>query len=46
MRSADDRMPKNWELLEGVKREALNRFGWRSVRSCVGPRRLGVALSC
>ena len=32
---------------EGVKREALNRLGWRmrSVRSCVGLRRLGAAVS-
>ena len=31
----------------GVKREALNRLGWRrSVRSCVGLRRLGAAVSC
>ena len=30
----------------GVKREALNRLGWRrSVRSCVGLRRLGAAVS-
>ena len=32
---------------EGVKREALNGLGWRrSVRSCVGLRRLGAAVSC
>ena len=32
---------------EGVKREALNRLGWRmSVRSCLGLRRLGAAASC
>ena len=32
---------------EGVKREALNRLGLgRSVRSCVGLRRLGAAVSC
>jgi hypothetical protein len=31
----------------GVKREALNRLVWkRSVRSCVGLKRLGVAVSC
>ena len=31
---------------EGVKRKALNRLGWgRSVRSCVGLRRLGAAVS-
>jgi len=31
---------------EGVKREALNRLGWRrSVRSCVGLRRLCAAVS-
>jgi hypothetical protein len=31
----------------GVKREALNRLGRRrSVRSCVGLRRLGAAVSC
>ena len=36
-------MGTSWE---GVKREALNRLGWRkSVRSCVGLRRLGAALS-
>jgi hypothetical protein len=30
----------------GVKREALNRLGWRRiVRSCVGLRRLGAAVS-
>ena len=32
---------------EGVKSEAMNRLGWRrSVRSCVGLRWLGDALSC
>jgi hypothetical protein len=32
---------------EGVKREALNRLGWRrSVRSCVDLRRLGAVVSC
>ena len=32
---------------EGTKREALNRLGWkRSVRSCVGLRWLGAAVSC
>ena len=31
----------------GVKREALNILGWRrSVRNCVGLRRLGAAVSC
>ena len=31
---------------EGVKREVLNRLGWRrSVRNCVGLRRLGVVVS-
>ena len=31
---------------QGVKREALNRLGWwRSVRSCVGLRRLGAAVN-
>ena len=31
----------------GVKRDALNRLGWRrSVRSCVGLRQLGAAVSC
>ena len=36
-------MGTSWE---GVKREALNRLGWRrSVRSCVGLRRLGAAVS-
>ena len=36
-------METSWE---GVKREALNRLGWRrSVRSCVGLRRLGDAVS-
>ena len=29
----------------GVKREALNRLGWRSVHGCVGLRRLGAAVS-
>jgi len=33
--------------LEGVKREDLNISGWRrNVRSCVGLRRLGAAVSC
>ena len=33
--------------LEGVKREALNRLGWKkSVRSCVGHRRLDAAVTC
>ena len=37
-------MGTSWE---GVKREALNRLGWRrSVRSCVVLRRLGAAVSC
>jgi hypothetical protein len=32
---------------EDVKRETLDRFGWkRSVRSCVGLRWLGAAVSC
>jgi len=32
---------------EGVKREALNRLGWRrSPRICVGLRRLGAVVSC
>jgi len=32
---------------EGIKREALNRLEWRrSMRSCVGLRRLGTAVSC
>ena len=36
-------MGASWE---GVKREDLNRLCWRrSVRSCVGPRRLGAAMS-
>ena len=36
-------MGTSWE---GVKREALNRLGWRrSVRSCVGLRWLGAAVS-
>ena len=36
-------MGTSWE---GVKRETLNRLGWRrSVRSCVGLRRLGAAVS-
>ena len=31
----------------GLKRETLNRLGWRrSVRSCVGLRQLGAAVSC
>ena len=35
-------MGTSWE---GVKRKALNRLGWRrSVRSCVGLRRLGAAV--
>ena len=34
-------------LWKGVKREALNRLGWRmSVCICVGLRRLGSAVSC
>jgi hypothetical protein len=34
-------------LWEGVKREALNRLVWRrSVRSCVGLRWQGAAVSC
>ena len=37
-------METSWE---GVKMEALNILGWkRSVRSCVGLRRLGDAVSC
>jgi len=33
-------------LWEVVKKEALNRLGWRrSVRSCFGLRRLGAAVS-
>ena len=36
-------MGTSWE---GVMRETLNRLGWRrSVRSCVGLRRLGAAVS-
>ena len=36
-------MGTSWE---GVKREALNRLGWRrSVRSCVGLRQFGAAVS-
>ena len=36
-------MGTSWEC---VKREVLNRLGWRrSVRSCVGLRRLGAAVS-
>ena len=36
-------MGTSWE---GVKREALNRLGWRrSVRDCVGLRRLGAVVS-
>ena len=31
---------------EGLKRETLNRLGWRSVCICVGLGRLGVAVSC
>ena len=32
---------------EGVKRETLNKLGWRrSARSCVGLRRLGATVSC
>ena len=30
---------------EGVKREALNRLGWRSDDSCVGLRQLGATVS-
>ena len=57
LRMKDDRLPKivlfvNKDLKEmgtsweGVKRETLNRLGWRrSVRSCVGLRRLGAAVS-
>ena len=34
------------ELPGSIKREALNRLGWRrSVHSCVGLRRLGAAVS-
>jgi len=29
-----------------VKREALNKLGWRSMISCVGLRWLGVVVSC
>ena len=37
-------METSWE---GVKREALNRSGWRrSARSGVGIKRLGAAVSC
>ena len=37
-------MGTSWE---GVKREALNRLGWRrGVRSCIGLRGLGAAVSC
>ncbi|XP_065568986.1 uncharacterized protein LOC136032640 [Artemia franciscana] len=37
-------MGTSWE---GVKRKALNRLGWRkSVRSCVGLRRISVVVSC
>ena len=37
-------MGTSWE---GVKREALNRLGWRrSPRTCVGIRRLGAVVSC
>jgi hypothetical protein len=37
-------MGTSWE---GVKREALNILRWkRNVRSCVGLKRLGAALSC
>ena len=37
-------MGTSWE---GVKREATNRLEWRrSVRSCVGLRRIGAAVSC
>ena len=36
-------MGTSWE---GIKRDALNRLGWRrSVRSCIGIRRLGAAVS-
>ena len=36
-------MGTSWE---GVKREALNRLGWRKrMRCCVGLRRLGAAVS-
>ena len=37
-------MGTSWE---GLKRVALNSLGWRrSVRSCVGFRRYGAAVSC
>jgi len=37
-------MGTSWE---GIKREALNRLGWRTrMRSCVDLRRLGAAVSC
>ena len=48
LRMKDDRLPDqemrtSWE---GVKSEALDRLDWRrSVRSCVGLRRLGAAVS-
>jgi len=35
------KMGSSWK---GVKREALNGLGWRSVRSCVGIRRLAAAV--
>ena len=35
-------MGTSWE---GLKRKALNRLDWRSVRSCVGVRWLGAAVS-
>jgi hypothetical protein len=39
-----EEMGTSWE---GVKREALNRLGWRrSMHSCVGLRRLGAVASC
>jgi hypothetical protein len=37
----------NQNFREGVKREDLNRFGWRrSIFSCVGLEQLGAAGTC
>jgi len=38
---------ENKTFWEGIKREALKKLGWRrSVRGCVGLKRLGAAVNC
>ena len=40
-------IPLSRAFWEGVKRETLNKLGWRrSARSCVGFRQLGATVSC